>query len=329
MADTPTLVADVLIPDVWSEYLTQEAFQNTLLYKSGLVTRNPRMDQFVGAGGSVFNVPFSNPLTGDDTAIQSGTDLEQKKIATGKQQAVRLLRGANFAAEDIANMLAGNDFISDIEMGFSQYWDEMQQKALVAELTGFFADNAANDFGDLIKTVVTGGAAPTDTNLISSDYVIDAYMKKGDKSDADIIVMHSIPYARLQKLNLIDFQNTNVQQIGWGTYLGMTVFVCDNVPAVTNGSSVEYTTYIAKRGAVLYGESANNVVPFEVDRDGSRGITEVITRRNYAMHIVGSQFTSASVAGDTPTNAELETVGNWNRVFDRKNIGVCALITNG
>ena len=44
--------------------------------------------------------------------------------------------------------------------------------------------------------------------------------------------------------------------------------------------------------------------------------TLLINRRRYILHPRGVKFTSASVAGDSPTNAELETGSNWTRVWE-------------
>jgi len=38
--------------------------------------------------------------------------------------------------------------------------------------------------------------------------------------------------------------------------------------------------------------------------------------------------TSASVAGDSPTNAELETAANWTRVWENKNVRIVAIEHN-
>ena len=46
--------------------------------------------------------------------------------------------------------------------------------------------------------------------------------------------------------------------------------------------------------------------------------TVLINRRRYILHPRGVKFTSASVAGDSPTNAELETAANWVRVWESK-----------
>ena len=56
--------------------------------------------------------------------------------------------------------------------------------------------------------------------------------------------------------------------------------------------------------------------------------TVLITRRRYFLHPRGVKFTSASVAGDSPTNAELETGSNWTRVWEAKNVRLVAITHN-
>jgi len=56
--------------------------------------------------------------------------------------------------------------------------------------------------------------------------------------------------------------------------------------------------------------------------------TNFINRRRYLLHPRGVKFTSASLAGSSPTNAELETVANWTRVFEAKNIRMVAIDHN-
>ena len=56
--------------------------------------------------------------------------------------------------------------------------------------------------------------------------------------------------------------------------------------------------------------------------------TNFINRRRYLLHPRGVKFNSASVAGTSPTNAELETASNWTRVFENKNVRVVAVEHN-
>jgi hypothetical protein len=50
----------------------------------------------------------------------------------------------------------------------------------------------------------------------------------------------------------------------------------------------------------------------------------VIWRDGYIFHPVGASFTGTP-AGDTATNAELATTGNWALGFDAKNIPLAAI----
>ena len=54
----------------------------------------------------------------------------------------------------------------------------------------------------------------------------------------------------------------------------------------------------------------------------------LINRRRYILHPRGVKFTSASVAGDSPTAAELETAANWVRVWENKNVRLVAITHN-
>jgi len=54
----------------------------------------------------------------------------------------------------------------------------------------------------------------------------------------------------------------------------------------------------------------------------------LINRRRYILHPRGVKFTSAAVAGDSPTNAELENGANWTRVWENKNVRIVAIEHN-
>ena len=49
---------------------------------------------------------------------------------------------------------------------------------------------------------------------------------------------------------------------------------------------------------------------------------------HYLLHPRGVKFTSTTVAGDTPTNAELELAANWTRVWENKNVRIVAVTHN-
>jgi len=56
--------------------------------------------------------------------------------------------------------------------------------------------------------------------------------------------------------------------------------------------------------------------------------TSLINRRRFILHPRGVKFTSAAVAGPSPTNAELENSSNWTAVWESKNIRIVAVTHN-
>ena len=119
---------------------------------------------------------------------------------------------------------------------------------------------------------------------------------------------------------------------------GRRVVVDDNLP--TRAGSTDgtvYTTYLFGPGAFGKGSAALDSEPLQGGH-GTEGVelarvpldsdTVLINRRRYILHPRGVKFNSASVAGDSPTNAELETASNWTRVYENKNVRVVAVTHN-
>jgi hypothetical protein len=116
------------------------------------------------------------------------------------------------------------------------------------------------------------------------------------------------------------------------------VIVDDTMP-VRNGttSGLVYTSYLFGPGAFAKGAAPLDSTPLQ-DGVGTEGVeiarqpldsdTLLINRRRYILHPRGVKFTSASVAGDSPTNAELENGANWSRVFENKNVRIVAVDHN-
>jgi hypothetical protein len=102
--------------------------------------------------------------------------------------------------------------------------------------------------------------------------------------------------------------------------MGMRVIVDRN--AYVN--STVYDSYILKNGALQFGQTNVGYQPTELFRDPSKGfgIDQLYTRRCFAMHPLGTQWTENTVTGGlSPSDANLVLAANWDRVFDKENIG--------
>jgi hypothetical protein len=58
-------------------------------------------------------------------------------------------------------------------------------------------------------------------------------------------------------------------------------------------------------------------------------VEELHIRKRWIMQPSGHSWLAASMASLSPTNAELATAANWNRIVPRKNVPLAFLITNG
>lgn len=329
MADT--LISDVIVPDVFNPYVIERTAELSALRKSGIISSNPELDRLASAGGKLINMPFWDDLSGADEVLSDSAALTPAKITSGQDIAVLLMRGKAWSVNDLAAALSGDDPMGTIGDLVASYWARKEQDVLINILTGVFADNVANDSSDLVNDIATeDGANATAADLIGSEAVIDTGTLLGDAAGKlTAIAMHSKVYSGLQKQNLIEFEPTNVQDIGWGTYLGKTVIVDDGCPRVAGTTSgFKYTSYLFGQGAIGMGDGAAPV-PTETDRDSLAGQDILINRRHYLLHPRGVAFQSASVAGSSPTNTELATASNWNRVYSKKNVRLAALVTNG
>ena len=322
-------VSDVIVPEVYARYLTEDSIKNTSLYGSGILVTSQQLNSLLSGGGETFNMPFWQRLSGDLEAIQSDFTLTPAKASTSKMTARRLLFGKAWSAEDLASALSGENAMAAIQSMVDEYWSWQQQRVLFAIIKGVIADNVDNDSSALVHDVTTTGTVAAG-NKISSSAVISGHGKLGDAAGAfTAIAMHSVPYYTLVALNLIDFEPTNTQNLGFGTYLGLSVIVTDELTADTDGANSVYWNILFKPGAIGYGESASGIVPVETDRIALDSEDILVTRRQFAMHPLGFKWLETSVSGEMPTRSELEEPGNWDRVYEKKNCGIVVIKTNG
>jgi hypothetical protein len=187
----------------------------------------------------------------------------------------------------------------------------------------------------MVKDISTdAGGAPAAGELISAEAVMDAAQTLGDrKEDLKLICMHSVVNTRLAKLDLIDYRMDSEGKIVVPYYLGYRVHVSDRLPAISGTNRVRYHTYLF--GSDVFGWAESPVAkPVETDPDplagAGMGVDTLVTRRQFAIHPYGIKWTESAVAGEFPSNTELRTAANWDRVYpERKQIPFAVLITNG
>lgn len=331
-----TRLSDIIVPQVFTPYVVQRTFELSRLARAGIIARDPQIDAIAKGGGKTFDMPFWGDLTGessiasDDPAVKLVTG----NLAASQDVAVKHFRAAGWSSMDLTGEIAGSDPARVIADRVADYWARDMQRMLIASLDGVIADNVASDSGDIVINVATDSVdAITSAEKIGPNVVLAAKQTMGDAADRlTAIVMHSALHTELQSQNVIQYLPGATADVGFGTYLGYTVIVDDGCPAVAGTNRITYTSYLFGAGAFGYGEGAPKT-PVAVERDelagNGTGEERLINRKSFILHPRGIKFTSSSVAGVSPTNAELTSAANWDRVYDRKAVRMAAIKTNG
>lgn len=322
-----TKISNIVVPEVFNPYVVEKTAELAKFYMGGIISNDAQLNALASQGGKLINMPFWSDLTGNDEVLTDSGALTVNAITSGQDIAALHARGKAWGVNDLAKALSGDDPMMRIGDLVAEYWARRMQNVLVSSLTGVIADNIANDSGDMVVNVAvetTSGAVKFDGNLF-----IDGQATLGDAlGQLSGIAMHSDTYAYLKKTDNISFEKQSNGALEVTTYRGLPIIVDDGLPRRAGTTSgYVYTTYLFGNGAFGFGQG-NAPVPSETDRDSLAGEDILITRSHFIMHPRGIKFASGSVAGTFPTNAECALAANWNRVYERKNIRIAAIIHN-
>lgn len=309
-----TKISDIIVPEVFNPYVVQRTAELSKLVQSGIIVPDPELDKLATSGGKLINMPYFKDLDGDDEVLSDDSALTVNSIKSGKDVAALLMRGKAWGVNDLAKALSGADPMKAIGDLVAGYWARMKQKTLIATLKGVFAATS------MAANVYDISALEGDAAKISGKEFIVAKNKLGDNSEKlTAVAMHSATFTALEQQNLIQYLPNSEGVVEFPTYMGKRVIVDDGCPVETD----VYTTYLFGQGAIGEG-NGQAPVPTETDRDSLAGEDILINRQHFILHPRGVKFTNASVTGDSPSNTELATKENWERVYDPKQIRIVA-----
>ena len=307
-----TKISDIIVPEVFNPYVVEQLKEQDKFVKSGIITQDAELDALAAKGGRTINMPYFKDLDGDDEVLDDSKALTPDKIGTGKDVACIIMRGKAWGVNDLAKALSGADPMAAIGNLVVRYWLSKQQDTLFSILAGVFgSESMATNILDITKE--------PDPKFSGAQF-IKAKNRLGDNLDKlTAVAVHSQTYTYMEQQNLIDTIPDSKADIGFGTYMKKTIIVDDDCPVSGN----DFTTYLFGPGAIGKGEGAAPV-PTETDRDSLAGEDILINRRHFVLHPRGVKWTDASVANESPTNAELAMSDNWTRVYDPKVIRLVA-----
>ena len=315
-------IADIIVPSVFNPYVRQRTMEQSALFQSGILSTGAEFDELASVGARTVNMPFWNDLTGADEVLSDSAALTPGKIVADQDIAVILRRGRAWSVNDLAANIAGDDPMRAIADLVAAWWARQLQATLIQSLTGVFL--AASMNGNAHNIQPSDPTTTADAHRFTATNFIDAVQRLGDaKEQLTAIAIHSQTEAALARANLITFVPPSEQQAGMKQFMGRDIIVDDSLPVTTVAGGINTTSYIFGTGAIAYGDgNPVGFVPTETERSALAGDDRLISRKTYVLHPRGVRFTSAAVAGASPTNAELATATNWLRVWENKAIRV-------
>jgi hypothetical protein len=332
-----TAVADIIIPTEFEKYAIERTAELSRFGESGIVEMAPEFDELAAGGGREVKMPFWKDLTATRQLLSDSASLTVNKV-TSDQDIARIHNDAQvWSVNHLSKVISGDDPMQAIVDLVAGYWARTDEGLIISALKGVFA--AGSMSANLLAIHSESIAAQTSATRLNGSTFVDACAKLGDAADRlTAVAMHSGTEAALRKLDLIDFIPDSEGKAMLRTFQGRRVVVDDTLP--TRAGSTDgtvYTTYLFGQGAFAKGVAPLDGTPLQ-GGFGTEGVelarvpldsdSVLINRRRYICHPRGVKFTSASVAGDSPTNAELETGSNWTRVWEAKNVRLVAITHN-
>src|SRR5512139_2249055 len=332
-----TAVADIIIPTEFEKYAIERTAELSRFGESGIIEMAPEFDALAAGGGREVKMPFWKDLTASRQILSDSASLSVNKIS-GSQDISRIHNdGQVWSVNHLAKVISGADPMGAIVELVAAYWARTDESVMISCLKGIFG--AASMAGNLLAIHSESLAGEKANTRLTGATFVDATALLGDAGDRlTAIAMHSATEAALRKADLIDFLPSSEGKAQIRTFQGRRVVVDDTLPVragTTDG--LVYTTYLFGRGAFAKGAAPLDGEPLQ-GGFGTEGVeytrlplesdSVLINRRRYILHPRGVKFTSASVAGESPTDVELQNQANWERVWENKNVRLVAITHN-
>jgi len=333
-----TQITNIIEPAVYLKYTKEYMPEKLDIMTSGIFGNPiPELAAQMAAGGSTIDIPYWQDVTRSEPAGQTDdtTTITPQNITATKMTARKLFWAQAWSQAALAGAYAtGNtrDPLKSVVDFTEAYWRRIMQLTVIKCLDGVRADNVANDAGDMRYTVYSDIATPLAANKISPAAVNRARYTMGEMMNGvGTIIMHSKVYTDALDQEAISFVQPHALPFKIEMFAGCQVIVSDDVTVTSGTNSPMYRSYLIGPGALQqethFPERAVATF-FDEGKGNGAGIETLYNRRHVLIHPQGFRFTSSSVAGKSPSWAELATAANWDRKFLRKNCNIVYLETN-
>ncbi len=347
----PVTIADLWTPDVWISEMKERQATFPSLFNAGVVTRSDLFDSLAAGPGTSVNIPFFKDITdqADEVQVENTAPTTDNGQPTGKMIAAPCNRVCKNSATALSAAVSGADPVGAITSQMTERRLKQRQTTLVALLRGICGTAGAANAAAPLSSVRVGGttAEPfdesgndaTSSQLVNPDLFIDAKALLGELADdlkRGVFLCHPNIRAKLEKLDALNFKTGKPSDLPFEitAYRDVPIFTSEALVRAGTTNGYVYDSYLVARGTIAYGEKAQqadtiDVASLQFFMDKQKNNEEIYDRTRFILHPNGLKWVGVP-AGQSPTNSELQTVANWNLVFQTANrVGIACFRTNG
>lgn len=320
-----THLSDMIIPEVFGNYVLNTALKTNRFVQSGILTPDPNLGPRLLEAGTKITVPFINDLDGDPDNWTDTDDIQVNQLTSGKQLGLKFYQTKAFGYTSLSQMISGAPIQTTIGNRFANFWTRADEKMLLAVLNGVMGVSKVKNAKLYDATVKT----PTDAAFSAKGFIA-AIGLMGDLQDTSFgaIAVNSATYSMMKAQNLIETIQPSNGALPFEAYNGLRIVLDDDIPVdLSNKQKPTTTSYIFAPGAVRYSNIlASTETKYDPIKDG--GTDVIVQKRVGTIHVAGTSVKAsfAPAKSTFPTMDEFSKSTTWEVVegIDPRSIGVVA-----
>ena len=315
-----------------------------VLLNSGVVVDNPKASELASGPGEVATIPFFKDITDQDDEIQveNAEPAVDNKITSGLMKAVACNRVCKSSATAFSAQLSGEDPVGEISAQMVQRRLKQRQKTLLAMIRGAFGSAGVSGVAAPLQAVRVdafdeSGNDATAEQLMGIELFINAKSLMGELADDlmdGALWIHPTVLAALELADETSFDKASRGPWTIRTYRGIPIYVSESLVRAGATSGYVYETYLLAKGIVARGEKPQktdvvDVAALQMEKKFGLNNEIIYDRTRFVLHMNGLKWVGTPAA-ESPSNAELGTIANWNLVLATANrVGAVCIRTNG
>ena len=332
-----------------AKYFNAEVFQKyvdrvpntrkTELLRSRAIRNRPELASSMKdeVGGNYISTPLRGLISGSTpTNYDGNTDIESSSTVTYMHSRVAVGRSNSWEELDFSyDITGGEDFMENIAQQISDYWFEIDQDTIVAELKGVFkmSDAEGAKFVAAHTHDITAIANFENKMGQMDGTSLNTAIQKacGDqKGKFTLAIMHSVVATNLENLKILVYAKYNdadgmSREVGIATLNGRMVLVDDSMPVengyVTATASTPGAIHVVASGASTNEITVANVKKGDFFPSGVAADDYVVAQTRYTTYILGDgaiEYTDCGVKVPYEMDRDPKVKGGKDLLYSRQ-----------